>query len=212
MNKFSKKKKIIIGNVLLIAFVLLAYILIDQLIFFTNKPEITGFINKYMQSIEGINMLSTDYIPDNDIGVKNIADKKITGFRDFYKKYYFANDSNNDKLKYIFNSYDLGIQNMLNKKGELKKLDLKSFKIISIFKIPFASHITVKLSYKLDYKVNGSMCFFSGTDILEIQSASTNEEISGSNHIQTTFYLKKVKGDWKISRIPRSESTNISDK
>ncbi|EGD49741.1 hypothetical protein Cpap_4183 [Ruminiclostridium papyrosolvens DSM 2782] len=211
MNNFSKKKKIISGSVLLIVSVLLVYILVDQFTFFTNKSEITGFISKYMRSIEGINMLSADCLTTDDKGVKRIGDKKKKDFRDFYKKYYFANDSNKEKLKYTFNTYDSGIQNILDKKGALKQFNLKSFKIISTFKIPFASHITAKVSYTIDYKANGSICYFDGTDILAIQSGSIDEELSASNHIQATFYLKKVDSDWKISRIPRLESTNISD-
>ncbi|ACL76600.1 hypothetical protein [Ruminiclostridium cellulolyticum] len=164
-----------------------------------------------MQSIEEVNLMSADCLATDDKTVKSIGDKKKTGFRDFYKKYYFTNDSNKEKLKYTFNTYDSGIQNILDKKGELKQFDLKSFNIISTFKIPFVSHVTAKLSYTIDYKSNGSMCYFDGTDILAIQSDSIDEEISASNHIQATFYLKKVNGDWKISRIPRLKSSNISD-
>lgn len=210
MNNYSKKKKIITSSILLIVSVLLVYIFIDQIIFFIHKSDITKFTNTYMQSVEDVNKLPS-YFETSDAAVqKKLVNEKIAEFHDFYEKNFIYDISKKEEKDRLFQGYELGMRNILNKQGKIKQLSLKSVKIKSI-KIPFISHVTVKLSYNIDYKANGSICYFNGANIFEINSGSADEEFSASEYIQTTFHLKEVNREWKISRIPRFRSSNISE-
>lgn len=208
LKKYSKKKKMIIFSILLIISVLIVYIIIDQLIFFMNKSDSIKFIKTYIQYTESVNNLPLDYDTCNINVQKKLIAEKEQEFNDFYERNYVLNNYNKERKVNLCEMYNIGMEKRLGKLGAIKKFKIKSVDVMSIYKVPFVSYITVTVAYDMTYEANGNISCFNGSSIFERQANSIKETYTESESIQVTFHLKLVNNGWRILEIPEFESKN----
>lgn len=200
--KINFKRNKIINCIIILTVVVLVYLLIDQIVFFSNKTDCIEFVNTYMQYTEDINILQSEIDTSDIYTKKKLIEKKELEFNNFYEKSYIMNAHNLKQKINLCNLYRIGAEKRIGGAGELRKFQIQSIKVKSIYKIPFVSYVTVKLEYNISYEANGSISCFNGVSVFERQSDTIDEAYSELENIQVTFNLKSVNNEWKILGIP----------